>query len=67
MRCGAGVFRHFLHVIEDNKTFTFEGIPLSVSQCGAVCVPLGKPGSPTECAWPPCHPCDVCFPTDNPA
>jgi hypothetical protein len=62
---GAGVFRHLLHVIEDDKTFTFEGIPLSVAECGAVCVPLQTSReSPPEGAWPPCHPCDACFPTD---
>jgi len=60
---GAGVFRHLLHVIEDDKTFTFEGIPLTVAECGAVCVPLQKSReSPSEGAWPPCHPCDACFP-----
>jgi hypothetical protein len=54
MRHGAGVFRRLLHELDDDAPFTFDGIPLWLAECGAVCVPLEQSpdGRP---------PCDTCF------
>ena len=65
MTHGAGVFRRLLHVIPDDaQTIEFRGLDVTFGECNLPCVPI--PDSQTEGAWPPCHPCALCFPTELP-
>lgn len=62
MTHGTGVFRKLLHVIPDDaQTIEFHGIDVTFGECNVPCVPIQE--SPTEGAWPPCHPCAACFPS----